>query len=364
MKKYVTLGEVCSKGNSNIAQKDIEQNNGSYAIYGASGYIKGVDFYHQEQPYIAVVKDGAGIGRTMLLPEKTSVIGTMQYLIPNNLVCVEYLFYAVNYMNLSKYITGATIPHIYFKDYQREKLPLPEIEEQREIARNLQKMDYLIELCKAILDELDILVKSRFVEMFGDPVANPKGWPKVNLSELAEIKIGPFGSLLHKSDYIVSGHALVNPSHIVDGKVIADQKLTVDDEKYSELSPYHLQAGDIVMGRRGEMGRCAVVEQDGLLCGTGSLIIRSRGGVRADFIQKIISFPTFKRMIEEMAVGQTMLNLNVPIVAGFRMINPPVDVQERYYSFVAAIDKSKLAVTKCLEKAEYLKSALMQQYFC
>ncbi|WP_024858955.1 hypothetical protein [Ruminococcus albus] len=75
MKKYVTLGEVCTKGSSSIAQKDIEQNNGSYGIYGASGYIKDVDFYHQDKPYIAVVKDGAGIGRTMLLPEKTSIIG-------------------------------------------------------------------------------------------------------------------------------------------------------------------------------------------------------------------------------------------------------------------------------------------------
>ncbi len=131
MKKYVTLGEVCSKGSSNIAQKDIEHNNGSYGIYGASGYIKDVDFYHQDKPYIAVVKDGAGIGRTMLLPEKTSVIGTMQYLIPNDMICVEYLYYAVTYMNLAKYFSGATIPHIYFKDYQKEKLPLLTIEEQR-----------------------------------------------------------------------------------------------------------------------------------------------------------------------------------------------------------------------------------------
>ena len=63
MKNYVTLGEVCSKGSSNIAQKDIEQNNGEYAIYGASGYIKNVDFYHQDNSYVAIVKDGAGIGK-------------------------------------------------------------------------------------------------------------------------------------------------------------------------------------------------------------------------------------------------------------------------------------------------------------
>ena len=95
------------------------------------------------------------------------------------------------------------------------------------------------------------------------------------------------------------------------------------------------------MGRRGEMGRCAVVGKTGLLCGTGSLFIRSKGGLTADYIQKIISFPSFKRAIEDMAVGQTMLNLNVPIVSAFQIIVPPEAVQRRYYAFVAQVDKSK-----------------------
>ena len=183
--------------------------------------------------------------------------------------------------------------------------------------------------------------KARFVEMFGDPVANPKGWVKKALSDEAEIRIGPFGSLLHKEDYVLGGHALVNPSHIIDGQIVPDNELTVSDTKYAELSPYHLFPGDVVMGRRGEMGRCAVVEEPGLLCGTGSLLIRTHGDLSADFIQKIISFPSFKRTIEDMAVGQTMPNLNVPIVSSFEIIKPPKSVQEQYYSFAAQIDKSK-----------------------
>ena len=172
----VKLDDVCERASSNIKQSDVIGKSGDYPIYGAAGYIGNVDFYHQEKPYIAIVKDGAGIGRTMLLPEKTSVIGTMQYLIPKETVCVYYLYYAVTYMNLAKYFTGATIPHIYFKDYQKEKLPLPSIEEQRIIADNLRRADRLIELCCAILDKLDLLVKSRFVEMFGDSVSNPLNW--------------------------------------------------------------------------------------------------------------------------------------------------------------------------------------------
>ena len=115
----VKLGDVCERGSSNLKQSDVCEMKGDYPIYGASGYIGNVDFYHQEKPYVAVVKDGAGIGRTTLHPAKSSVIGTMQYLLPKENVLPEYLFYVVSYMHLEKYFTGATIPHIYFKDYKK-----------------------------------------------------------------------------------------------------------------------------------------------------------------------------------------------------------------------------------------------------
>ena len=190
--------------------------------------------------------------------------------------------------------------------------------------------------------------------MFGDPVSNPFEWEKVPLSELADIRIGPFGSLLHKDDYIDNGHPLVNPSHIKDGKIVTDCKLTISDEKFREMAAYHLKIGDVVMGRRGEMGRCAVVNEDGLLCGTGSLFIRSKGEITADYIQKIISFPSFKKIIEDMAVGQTMPNLNVPIVSNFKIIKPPIGVQHKYYSFVHQIDKSKLVCSHIVLYIEIL----------
>ena len=337
----VKLEDVCERGSSNIKQSDIIKMSGNYSIYGASGLAGKLNFYHQEQPYVAVVKDGAGIGRTTLNPAKSSVIGTMQYLIPKKNVLPEYLFYAVSYMHLEKYYTGATIPHIYFKDYKNEEFNLDNIEKQLEIIDVLGRCKKVIEARKQELVELDSLTKARFVEMFGDPVSNPYGYDKVALSDLADIKIGPFGSLLHKEDYIDGGHPLLNPSHIVDGKVSPDDKLTISDEKYEELSAYQLKTGDVVMGRRGEMGRCAVVPEDGFLCGTGSMLIRTKGEVTADYIQKIISFPSFKKTIEDMAVGQTMPNLNVPIVSGFQIIKPPMEVQDRYYAFAEQVNKSK-----------------------
>ena len=357
------LIDLCSKGSSNIAQKDLAACEGQYPIYGAAGFIKNVDFYHQDKPYIAIVKDGAGVGRVMRLPEKSSVIGTMQYIIPNEGINVNYLAYALEHMNLAKYYLGAAIPHIYFKDYCNEVLPAHTAEEQDSIAASLDKVAELIALRKEQLAKLDQLVKSRFIELFGDPIRNEKGWPIVTLGEVAEIRIGPFGSLLHKEDYIVGGHALVNPSHIIDGNICTDDKLTVSDEKYEELSAYRLSIGDLVLGRRGEMGRCAVVYEDGLLCGTGSIIIRPKEKMKPYFLQHIISSPGYKRIIEDKAVGVTMMNLNVPIVSSLTIPLLPIDMQEQFIAFMQQTDKSKLAIQQILDKLELLKKSLMQEYF-
>ena len=253
--------------------------------------------------------------------------------------------------------------HMSDADFLSMDIPLPDRDTQSKILKTMKQTTSVLYSRQQQLAKLDELIKARFVEMFGDPVNNPLHWKKVKLSELADIKIGPFGSLLHKEDYVTGGHPLVNPSHIIDGKIIVDNDLTLTDEKYSELVSYHLKKDDIVLGRRGEMGRCAVVDREGLLCGTGSLLLRPTGVVTADYIQKIISFPTFKKTIEDMAVGQTMPNLNVPIVSNFMIILPPLSVQKEYYAFAAEVDKSKVEVQKALDQTQLLFDSLMQQYF-
>lgn len=181
------LEDVCDRGSSNLRQSDVEGKNGDYPIYGASGYIGNVDFYHQELPYVAVVKDGAGVGRTMLLPAKSSVIGTMQYLLPKKNVLPAYLYYVVRYMHLEKYFSGATIPHIYFRDYKNEEFNLQSIDRQTEIVDALSKVESIISARQQQLQKLDELVKARFVEMFGDSEFNTMQWPTKKLSELCAV---------------------------------------------------------------------------------------------------------------------------------------------------------------------------------
>ena len=272
-----------------------------------------------------------------------------------------------NYRYLYYALCNAYIPNTgynrHFKWLKEIEIPEYSMEEQNKIVGQLEKIDTLISFRKQQLSKLDELVKSRFIEMFGDVINNDRNWPMATMGDVAEIKIGPFGTLLHKEDYIAGGHALVNPSHIVDGKISVDISLTISDEKYEELTAYHLKIDDIVLGRRGEMGRCAVVREEGLLCGTGSLIIRPNDKLKPYFLQTIISNPTYKKIIEDKAVGVTMMNLNVPIVESLRIPMLPIELQNDFIFFMEQVDKSKFEIQKSLEKLETLKKALMQKYF-
>ena len=308
----------------------------------------------------------APIGALNIADKQCCIGRGLAALTVNETLCSpKYLWYGLECKvdELNSKGTGSTFKAINKKILAETEIPLPPLEEQSRITATLDKVSDLIAKRRAQLDKLDLLVKSRFVEMFGDPVSNEKNWPIVALGDIAEIRIGPFGSLLHKEDYISGGHALVNPSHVIDGRICIDEKLTVSDEKYDELSAYQLKIDDIVLGRRGEMGRCAVVHQEGLLCGTGSMIIRPNAQMKPYFLQNIISNPAYKKIIEDKAVGVTMMNLNVPIVSSLTVPLLPIHMQEQFIDFLGRVSKSKLKIQQSLDKLETLKKALMQQYF-
>lgn len=359
----VKLSDICSpKQWKTIPTSDLL--NEGYPVYGENGIIGYYNEYNHENPVVTVTCRGATCGSINITVPKAYVTGNAMCLDDlKNDIEIEYLYYCLKHYDFKNVISGSAQPQITRQGMDKIYIMLCSREEQRDIVNKLKKTEKVIKLRKQELQLLDDLVKARFVEMFGDPVSNPYGYDKVALSDLADIKIGPFGSLLHKEDYIVGGHPLLNPSHILDGRISPDNKLTISDEKYKELSAYQLKTGDVVMGRRGEMGRCAVVSEEGFLCGTGSILIRTKGDVTADYIQKTISFPSFKKTIEDMAVGQTMPNLNVPIVSSFEIIKPPIEVQDRYYALVEQVDKSKVEIQKALNKTQTLFDLLMQEYF-
>ena len=152
--EYKKLNEVCDKGSSNIVISKLTDNHGEYPLYGASGLVKNIDFYHQDKPYIGIVKDGAGVGRVNIYPAYSSLVGTMQYIFPKEGNSLDYIKYFLVKLDLSHLVSGATIPHIYFKDYGKEIIPLPPKSVQLDIVSELDQINELIRLKKEQLKEI------------------------------------------------------------------------------------------------------------------------------------------------------------------------------------------------------------------
>lgn len=344
-------------------QRNVENPNGKYPIYGSGGIMGYADSYICPPNTVIIGRKGS-INKPIFVETPFWNVDTAFGLCTDeSKLLPKYLYYFCENFDFEKLNTTVTIPSLTKANLLNIEILLPELSEQRRIVDILDKIADLIDKRRQQLDKLDLLVKSRFVEMFGDSVKNEKNWPIVEIGELAEVRIGPFGSLLHKEDYINGGHALVNPSHIIDGEISVDQNLSVSDEKYDELRAYQLKVGDVVLGRRGEMGRCAVVRQEGLLCGTGSMIIRPKNLMKPYFLQNIISSPTYKKVIEDKAVGVTMMNLNVPIVSALTVPLLPLNLQEKFIDLLESVNSLKGLNTYSLNKLEILKKSIMQQYF-
>lgn len=160
------LGAISKKKSSNISANKIENNYGKYVLYGASGVLKNVDFYEEENNYISIVKDGAGVGRLFYCESKSSVLGTMDIIKPQPNINTYFLFCLLNTINFIKYVTGSTIPHIYFKDYKNETCFVPCIEEQNKIASFHLLLDEKLQVEKTILKRLKEQRQYLFQQLF------------------------------------------------------------------------------------------------------------------------------------------------------------------------------------------------------
>ena len=364
----VTLEDVCEKGSSNLKQSDVINKTGAYPIYGAAGYLGNVDFYHQDKPYVAVVKDGAGIGRTTLHPAKSSVIGTMQYLLPKNNVLPEYLYYVVQYMHLEKYFTGATIPHIYFKDYKAEQFNLDAIERQKEIVASLQKVETLIKVRQQQLQKLDELIKARFVELFGDPITNSHKLPIVNLGELSELITKGASPSWQGFSYIndKSQTLFVTSENVREGYLDLSSPKYVEDNFNTKQKRSIIHKGDFLINIVGaSIGRAAQFNLD---CkanmNQASALVRIKDcRINEKYLLVYLNSDKALRMYNSMKSDTGRANLSLQDISNLSILLPPIEQQIAFEQFVYQIDKSKVVVQKSLDEAQLLFDSLMQQYF-
>ena len=337
----VKLEDVCERGTSNLKQSDIAKTSGDYPIYGASGYIGNTNFYHQEKPYVAVVKDGAGVGRAALYPANSSVIGTMQYLLPKDNVLPKYLFYVVSYMHLEKYFTGATIPHIYFKDYKNEEFNLDLLERQAEIVEILEKCEKIIEKRKQEIQLLDQLIKARFVEMFGHQSHNEKSLPYMTVDDVAEIYLG----ITHTPTYVDSGVMFISAKNTSgDFLDLTDVKYISREEFEGAPKGSKPQVNDVLFSRVGSnLGHPVILEEELELCTFVSLgFLRSKGIVTSNYLKHWMRDEFFAKQVSEHVKGGGQPNLNTGWLKEFKIIVPNLEKQKEFDDFYHQVTKSRL----------------------
>lgn len=357
MSTKAKLEDVCERGSSDLRQSDVEGKTGDYPIYGAAGYIGNVDFFHQEKPYVAVVKDGAGIGRTTLLPAKSSVIGTMQYLLPKENVLPEYLCYVVRHMHLEKYFSGATIPHIYFRDYKNEEFNLDSLSRQAEIIDILSRVEKVINSRQQELTAFDDLIKARFVEMFGSVKEERL------LGDISEfVTVGIANSATHA--YAESGIPMLRNQNIKENHLDDSDLIYIKPEFAAQYESKKLKENDIIAMRTGYPGIACLVPTKYEGCQTfTTLIVRLKAGNNPRYVCSYINSDLGKRYIDSGKVGVAQQNFGAKSLAKMPIKIAPKEMQNEYAEFVAQVDKSKVVVQKALNEAQRLFDSLMQKYF-
>ena len=177
------------------------------------------------------------------------------------------------------------------------------------------------------------------------PFDIPSSWEWVRFSDIMNsISTGPFGSMLHKTDYENEGIPIVNPIHMQGGRIIPSSNSLISYNTAERLSSYKLKVGDIVLARRGDIGRSAVVHEaeSGWICGTGSFFATPSKGINPDFISLMFTTPYVRQALLGESVGTTMNNLNQTIILSFLFPLPPEKEQERILS---AFDNINRVVT-------------------
>ena len=265
---------------------------------------------------------------------------------------------------VKRMVSGSTYPNLRVGEYISALFPIPPIEEQTAIVRFLdhadrrirryirakQKLIALLEeqkqaiIHQAVTGQIDVRTglpypayKPSGVEWLREV---PEHWGGISLGAAADsVQTGPFGSQLHASDYVSGGIPVINPSHMRNSSIEPDPSISISQEKAEELSRHELTPGDIVMARRGEMGRCALVTEveAGWLCGTGSLRIRPRSGIFVPtYLLLVLNAPGVRDTLSLSSIGATMDNLNAGMVS--RLVLPKLPLPEQI-AIVNFVDK-------------------------
>lgn len=322
-----------------------------------------------------IVVTRVGLGKVAQLTEDTCFSQDIQALLAKETAPAyssRFLMYQLMFiMQTVKYNgRGTTISGITKKQLADVSLYFPPLSEQERIVARIEELfsqlDAGVETLKKTKAQLAVYRQAVLKEAFSSELSSKT----VEIREIVDdIRIGPFGTMLHKSDYISGGVPVINPQHIKSGKILPSASVTVSEEKARDLSAYRLQTNDIIMGRRGEMGRAAAITdvENGWLCGTGSILFRLKPNFDAGFYAQILSSPNVVHYLEEHATGTTMKNLNEDIVqyipVPFVTAEMQRDITMKMDCKMSVCDSIEQTVDTALQQAEAMRQSILKDAF-
>lgn len=359
--KTYKLKDLLHNKSSSISINQLDDNVGNYPLYGASGFLKCIDFYEMDSDYISIVKDGSGVGNISFHEKNTSVVNTSQYILPKENLNIHFIFYLLQTINLNKYKTGSTIPHIYFKDYSIEKVKIPKYDEQKKIGILLKNLDAKIEILDNKLQMCQNFKKYLMQQIFTQ---------KLRFDFNDEWKNIPFKKLLKE----VNEKTTVNNQHEILSSTkegiftqkdyFADRNVASKDntgykvlrKNQIVLSPQNLWMGNINVNTEFDIG---IVSPSYKIYETTDLI-------DINYFKHIVKLP---RLIyeytcaSEQGASIVRRNLNKQLFNEITIKVPSLNEQKKIGNLFDTCDEKIKNIDKNIQDMKEFKKGLLQQMF-
>ena len=281
----------------------------------------------------------------------------------------EYLRFAMlkSLKEIEQRTAFVTVKHLSAKELNKLELDVPELTKQDKIADTLSRLERVIEARKEELEELDELIKARFVEMFGDPVTNSLSWEEHRLEEYIEfLTSGSRGW----SKYFVNekNELFITIKNVKNNHIVLDNIQYIDVPQNKEAERTKVKTGDLLISITADLGRTAVVDKE--VAEKGAYINQHLSLVRLDaerinplFVSHFLETDGGKLQFKSKNQSAVKAGLNFEAIKSLKVLAPPIELQNQFADFVRAVDKSKIKVQKALDETQKLFDSLMQQYF-
>ena len=372
--EYTTIDKISE--NLDGKRKPItssDRTEGNIPYYGASGIVDYVEDYIFNESLLLVSEDGANLlARStpiaFSIEGKTWVNNHAHVLRFSNTVQQKYVELYLNHISLEAYITGSAQPKLNQKKLNEIPIPVVSEQEMTEVVATIEKIQNIIRKRKKELATLDKLIKARFVEMFGNPVTNDKGWDTDSCKNLMS-KIGsgatPKGG---RESYCDKGISLIRSMNVYNNRFEYKDLAHITDEQAEQLDNVTIEKDDVLLNITGaSVARCCVVPGDLLPARVNQhvSIIRCKERILPDFVCCMFTEDNYQRLLWSIATagGATREAITKQQIEELMLIVPPIDLQKQFMKFVQQVDKSKVAVQKALEETQILFDSLMQDYF-